>query len=266
MCRFKQILQECMQNRLYRKREKISYITGMAKSYKNLGSIEAILNTNVPSAEKYFNLSLTHFIKTGDEAEIAWAWKSLGYTKWVLCKFPEAIAAFEKAVQLFEKIPDSTNLAETYDMMSMTAETGGQYEKALRYSLKSAEFTGRGDSILNGDFYSMMGDYETALEYYRKSRSKGKGWQWKYLAIGIAFHRLKQYDSADHYYKLFADYANTENPGQLSKFYAFMGELHLDLKRYDSALIYLNDALSSHKKAKDNYQVMRVLAIISQRL
>ena len=141
----------------------------------------------------------------------------------------------------------------------MAAETWGHYEKALRYSLKSAELTGRGDSILNSGFYSMMGDYETALEYARKRPPKDFG----YLSWGVTFHHLKQYDSAAHYYKLFADYANTQNPGQIGKFYAVMGELHLDVKRFDSALIYLNRALSSHKKTEDNYQVMLNLRLLA---
>ena len=244
--------------------EKISYIPGIAKAYKNLGRIECILITDLKSAEKYFDMSLALFLTTKDEAEIAWAWHAVGYSRWVLCKFPEAIDAFEKSVQLLEREHDTSTLVQVYDYMYLAAKEWGHYEKALQYALKHEELTGKEDYGTTADFYTLWGDYDLALEYFRKDTSTGQNGLFNYFALGSTFYLKKQYDSAIHYYKLFEYWARAGRPGALGKFDANLGELHIALRHYDSALVYLNAALNSHKKASDNNQVMRVLLLLGK--
>ncbi len=251
-------------NQALKEAEKINYVQGIAIAYKNFGRIECALGTNFLSAEKYFSISLPLFMKTGDKQEIAWMWVALGYTKWVLCKFPEAMEAYEKAEQLLKKTGDTNTLAINYEQAGLAALEWGNYEKALYYALKFEELTGEEHTFILSDLYKILGDYETALEYHRKMPGEGKDWQYKYLSSGSTFYLKKQYDSANHYYQLFSNYAKTAGAGPLSKLYARLGELHLALKHYGTALVYLNDALNMHKKSNDRNQVMWVLLRLSK--
>ena len=243
--------------------EKISYTAGMAKAYRWIGFIESKLETDWPAAENYFSLALTLCIKTGDEQQVALAWRALGYAKWVLCKFPEAMEAYEKAVQHFEKVGDTTNLSKAYHLISITALEWGHYEKALQYAFKYGELTGEESDILYG-LYQTFGDYETTLEHYRQSPSEGRGWQWKYMALGSIFYLKKQFDSANYYYRRYTEYAKTAREGPACKLYASLGEAYFALKRYDTALLYLEDALNIFEKSKDRNQVMRMLLMLGK--
>ena len=183
--------------------ERINYIKGKAKAYRNLGRVKLISMADFPSTEKYFEMSLELFIKTGDDQEIAWAWGAVGCSKWVLCKFPEAMIAFEKAENLFKKIGDTTNLAGTYDYMFSTEFQRGNYAKSLEYILKRQDITGEEDYFNLGDLYDALGDTETAEQYRRKIHLNDLGVM-KYYFIAESFCRKNQYDSALHYYRLFS--------------------------------------------------------------
>ena len=142
--------------------EKISYIKGKAEAYRNLGRIKLITMADFPSAEKYFEMSLELFIKTKNEQQVAWAWGAVGCSKWVLCKFPEAVKDFEKAEHLFKKIGDTVNLVGTYDYMFSTEFQRGNYAKSLEYIFKRQDLTGKEDYFNLGDIYAAVGDAETA--------------------------------------------------------------------------------------------------------
>ncbi len=240
--------------------DRISYIKGKAKAYRNLGRIKLITMADFLSAEKYFEMSLELFIKTGDDQQIAWAWGAVGCSKWVLCKFPEAMKAFEKAEHLFKKTGDTTNLVGTYDYMFSTEFQRGNYAKSLEYILKRQDLTGEEDYLNLGDLYDALGDTETAEQYRRKIHLNDLGLM-KYYFIAESFCRKNQYDSALHYYRLFSYHVE----GKVVSGIDFgLSQVHLGLKNYDSALIHLNRNLIISKKSSDQNQVMRVLLILTK--
>jgi len=244
--------------------EKINYVHGMATAYKNLGQIECAVATDFLSAEKYFSISLSLYIKTGDEREIGWVWFALGYAKWVLSKFPEAMEAYEKAEQLLKKTGDTNTLAIVYEQMGLTALAWGHYEKAMQAAIRFEELTGEEHTYILAGLYETLGDYETALEYHRKAPTEGHNWEFKYLSLGIAFYHKNQYDSALYYYELFGTFAKKSGEANLGKLYANLGELHFALKHYDTAFSYLDTALTMHKGSTDQNQVMRVQLILGK--
>ena len=238
--------------------ERISYIKGKAKAYRNLGRIKFITMADFPSAEKYFEMSLELFLKKGDDQQTAWAWGAVGCSKWVLCKFPEAMKAFEKAEHLFKKIGDTTNLVGTYDYMFSTEFQRGNYAKSLEYILKRQDLTGEEDYVNLSELYAALGDTETAEQYRRKIHLNDLGVM-KYYFIAESFCRKNQFDSALHYYRLFSYHVE----GKVVSGIDFgLSQVHLGLKNYDSALVYLNRNLVISKKASDQNQVMRVLLIL----
>jgi tetratricopeptide (TPR) repeat protein len=251
-------------NQALKEAEKINYIQGIATAYKNLGRIECLLITDLPSAEKYFSKSLELFIKNGDEQQIAWAWGALGLSKWVLSKFSEAKEAFEKAAQIFEKIGDTSNLRYTYNFMSHAELEWGHYAKSLQYALKGKELTGEDDYLMLSIIYSSVGDDKTALEYTRKRPADSIWGQFKYLGLASIFSRTKQYDSAFYYYSLFTDFAKKLGAGTIIKLNLGLGSLHLALKHYDTALVYSTEALKLSKTGNDKNQVMNGLLLLSK--
>jgi tetratricopeptide (TPR) repeat protein len=239
--------------------ERINDIQGQAVAYRNLGLVERYKGTDLQAVEKYYGLSLALFIKTQDKREIGRAWSAVAFSKWVLTKFPEAIDAYENALQLSQKTADTGNLASTYRSMSQALLEWGRYSKSLELCMRYKDLTGKENYSVLGQLYSRLGDHETALKYHRQSEVGGHN----YLNLGSVFYYKKQYDSALHYYQLFSSHAKVSSAASLSKLYAGLGEIHLALKHPDTALLYLTRALSMHRKAKDQNQVLRVLHIIS---
>ena len=251
-------------NQALKESERIHYVRGMATAYKYMGRIECAVATDFLSAEKYFILSLQLYKKTGDEREIGWVWFALGYAKWVLSKFPEAMEAYEKAEQLLKKTGDTNTLAIVYEQMGLTALAWGHYEKAMQAAIRFEELTGEEHTYILAGLYETLGDYETALEYHRKAPTEGHNWEFKYLSLGIAFYHKNQYDSALYYYKLFGTFAKKSGEANIGKLYAYLGELHFALKHYDTAFSYLDTALTMHKGSTDQNQVMRVQLILGK--
>ena len=189
-----------------------------------------------PSAEKYFEMSLELFIKTKDEQQVAWAWGAVGCSKWVLCKFPEAVKDFEKAEHLFKKIGDTINLVGTYDYMFSTEFQRGNYAKSLEYIFKRQDLTGKEDNFNLSELYEALGDTATAERYRSKIHLTDLGVM-KYYFIAESFCRKNQYDSALRYYRLFAYHVE----GKVVSGIDFgLSQVHLGLKNYDTALLHLN--------------------------
>ncbi|MEO6328624.1 MAG: hypothetical protein ABIO55_06820, partial [Ginsengibacter sp.] len=147
---------------------KINYIQGQAKAYQNLGRIECAVITDLPSAEKYFSKSLSLFITTGNYQQIGYTWGALGYSKWVLGKFSEAMEALKTAEKIFLTIADTSDLIGTYDFMNRTEREWGHYAKSLEYTLRHKDLTGEEDSSALSGLYYAVGDYETAEKYSSK--------------------------------------------------------------------------------------------------
>ena len=74
--------------------------------------------------------------------------------------------------------------------------------------------------------------------------------------IGETFVSQKRYDSAKYYYGIYEDKLETKDETNRNKVYAHLGELYLVLNEYDTALLYLNKALSWHKKVNDGNSIM----------
>lgn len=246
--------------------EKINYIKGQAKSYRNMGRSECILIMDLPSAEKYFSKSLALYIKTNDEQQIAWAWGALGISKWVVSKFPEAMDAFENAERIFKKVGDTVDLLGAYYCMRMTEFERGHYAQSLEYTFKYNDLSGKVDYDALSNLYAAIGDDEMADKYFLKIPPpiNDDRRNWQYFYNGNRYAGKKHYDSALHYYHLFSDYAKTKGAGPLIKLDESMGNLHRAQKHFDTALVFFNEALRLSTKANDRNQVMKVYLYLSE--
>jgi hypothetical protein len=240
-----------------------------------MGRLECILITDLPSAEMYFSKSLALYIKTNDEQQIAWAWGALGYSKWVVSKFSEAMDAFGNAERLFKKVGDTIDLLGTYYFMRMTEFERGHYAQSLEYTFKHDDLSGGVDYDALGKLYAAIGDDEMAEKYFLKMPPiidedgippsiNEDGRYWQYLRNGNRYARKKQFDSALHYYHLFSYYAKARGAGPLIKLDEALGDLHLAQKHFDTALVFFKEALHLSTQGNDRNQVMKVYLYLSE--
>ncbi|HUQ65193.1 MAG TPA: caspase family protein [Flavitalea sp.] len=84
-----------------------------------------------------------------------------------------------------------------------------------------------------GKFYSVTEDYGKAAEYYEKYKSMAPKSHYSYANIGIAYYRLKKYDSALLNYYTGLSYAPTNVDS--AKLYTNLGNVYSVLKDYTKA-------------------------------
>ena len=138
----------------------------------------------------------------------------------------------------------------------------GDFENGLEYSKKSiklAEKIAKNNEAGNeknfnggrayywlGRFYSISGDYETALAFIRKSRNYFTNEAWfniQAAAMGETHRLIGNYDSAMYY---LAPLINKPG-GQLGKTY--ISNLYVSIKQYDKALPLINEVIEQESKS-----------------
>jgi tetratricopeptide (TPR) repeat protein len=110
------------------------------------------------------------------------------------------------------------------------------------------------ETVKLGDLNSAIGDYSTAINYYKQLDDKGD--------LAQTFALNKQFDSAKKYFSLVIP--DTSDQRGLRFYLAFAGEYYSLLNNYNKALPNLLRSLNYHKQYKDVNQIMRVLIDISQ--
>jgi tetratricopeptide (TPR) repeat protein len=195
---------------------------------------------------------------TGEKEQLADAWFSLACSLSSQCKYSLSIPAFNNAGRLFFQAGDELGLAKMYDYMGEDERNRGQYSKSLEYAVKWLEiakkYNDKSYIDIWASLYKVVGDYETALDYYSQGAEILKKAQridydlvFDLRMKGEIFLLQEKYDSARHYFVLAAHYMPPSQPPLNLQW----GTLYLAQKEYDSALIYLNKALTYSKNIND---------------
>lgn len=256
------------------------YTKGTANAYYSFGQIECAKGENFPEMEQHSKTAVALFEKIHDEKKYAKSVFLLGIAYWAQSKFSHAIVEFHKALQFYLKTGDVINIGIAYNYLSHVEEERGYYEKSLQYCLKGLEVQKKSNDLIGlttlANLYRNIGDYETALDYYRQTEKYAKadnvnGLFYLYLMMGQNFYFLNHYDSALHYYQLLSEYIHPNLPhsppgkyGFSGKLYSRLGEVYRALGEEEKGLVYLKDALAGFKKANDINQVMWVLLRLSR--
>lgn len=254
--------------------EKISYVTGKASAYYNLGFNERLVGT-YPSMDKYAAKAVA-VLKgrktTKDELLLARSYELLGFSKWAQGKFDQALACYKDAEKIATKTGNESMLGLLYAAMGALETQRGQYKNSLEYCMKGLPLWRKPSSDPRGFIaisllYSTTGDYKTALDYCREAHNivKARGGVIRmYTYIGEAFYLMNQYDSAIYCYQLLRNHNKklvsvsgmTEEFKQNSWPNSRMAEIHLARGQYDTAIFYLNNALIYFESVTDRNQVM----------
>lgn len=236
--------------------KKIKYKLGLGDALTNLAAVDYEIG-NFAAMEKRSHVAIDIFTKNGHKKRLANAYVLLGQAIWAQSKFDQALEAFDQAAFYFSQFNDSTALGRTYVRMALLEEERGNYEPSFQYCLKALRFN-RNEAFLSlGQLYADVGDYETARDYYRKISPRLK--VSTYLKIGETYDLQANYDSALYYYQLYIKESRDLSKKTLTKAYALLGGLYLKLKKYETALSYLNRALTDFKEDNNRNWIMRVL-------
>ncbi|WP_162390454.1 tetratricopeptide repeat-containing sensor histidine kinase [Spirosoma endbachense] len=235
---------------------KIKYGLGLGNALANLATVDYEIG-NFVEMEKRSLISISIFTKLHVEKRLANGYALLGQAIWAQSKFDQAIEAFDQAAHYYSRFKDSTALGRTYGRMALLEEERGNYERSFQYCLKALKFNKNEAFFSLGQLYADVGDYETAREYYGKISQRLK--VGTYLKIGETYYLQTNYDSAQYYYQLYIRESRDVSKKTLTKAYALLGGLYLKLEKYDTALFYLNIALTDFEKDNNRNWIMRVL-------
>lgn len=267
---------------------KIGYKKGIAYAYLNLAAGEKIRSTGLqisnqdvlPAAEKMLDfliqsLQLANELKDDDllgsclilYSSYPWSDSKVSQNK--LKKINEYINGNE-AGKLFHKTGNEKNEGEAYTWMAEGAAMNGNYEKAFEYGQIAIHLNQKTiplsktkeeqslrvylyqQSLVDmANLYKEAGDFHTALEYLNRGEQYGKtyknNWHMEREKAEV-FILLGKYDSAFVFLNKIRNNSPDNAWTKLS-----LGQSFLAINQTDSALYFLQDALTFFKKNNNQF-------------
>ena len=251
-------------NEAYKEAIKINYNFGIAHSLLKLGVYQTRAKKNAVAAENNFKEALAIAEKINDPGLLGWVYLLKGDIV-DQSKNPPTVETWKKALEYFKKAGDEEGEAEVSNWLCFAYTAKGDYEKGFPYCKRSVELSKieRKHNISWGLFladfsfmnisnlYNAAGDYETALNYLRKSKENKNGWTMEDM-VGTLFVKMNQPDSAFYYLK------KNLNPSKpFSK--TLLGEAYLLIKDYNNALPLFQQAVDTLRNRPYNASLGRGL-------
>jgi tetratricopeptide (TPR) repeat protein len=202
-----------------RESEKINYFKGIGSAHFILARIERGIGGISQAKEQHYLKAIDAYKKINDQYWLANAYNELAYVYRSQGKYQPAVEYHKKAISLIEKTAHSPQeIIIMYDDLSYYFKETGNYKESFEYRKKSFELNKKNNNTFGifiglqsfGDLFSEAGDKESADDYYQKA---------------IDFYRSNSIDKRQPYSRL-------------------IGLIFLSLSNNDSALYYLNKALS----------------------
>lgn len=253
----------------------LNYKMGMAEALQNLGEIERDRN-NFTAAEDYLRRAASSFEKILAVKELSYSYLTLGWSLYCQCKFPEARAAYEKALPYYFDAKDKEKQTMLYRMISYTYRSQGYNEKAFEYLLMANRITQKINDFRGsvsspqalGDLYKDAGQFETALNYYRlaaqNAKAKNQPVRFNNMMGHISANR-NQFDSAIYYFKQAYYFIDSLTPDtsirkkELMHQNVRIGEIYMKQNNYDKAIAILREPMSFYEKGNDRVRLLKVL-------
>lgn len=202
--------------------------------------------TNANEGIKYYRLCVSLAKELQHDSLLALGYRGIGEALWYQSNFTKAIDTIRYSLYYFKRIGDFREVSNANMVISNIHGDQGNYELAFEGAREALRV---GDSVKDrnnvvlsltqlGYLYKSVGDYEAAMEYYRRgfSHKPPEGvWAYRYLSMsmGDLYCALKQFDSAYFYIKQ----SFSGNPDS-KRSRLEMGEYYFAIEDYDSALHY----------------------------
>src|SRR5688500_6373550 len=179
-------------------------------------------------------------------------------------KYEEAKVYIDQKYQVCEQRRDSSCMADMCMYLGNIHLQQGDFDLCFDYVSKSA-LLGKGKMRLQllGTLYRYIGDYPTALDYYRKAFAVEMKKVinehdcdiWTTTEFAELYAIVGEYDSARMYYKILDTTLMTDK--DLRIYHTSIGEVYLLSKDYTKAIENFKSAIVHHLKRNDRSQVIR---------
>jgi tetratricopeptide (TPR) repeat protein len=205
--------------------------------------------TNPNEGIKYYRWGAQLGHELVNDELLADSYRGIGEALWYQGNFRLSIDTIRYSLIYFKRAGNFREISNAIMTIANIHGDMGDYEQAFEGAREALRV---GDSVHDvnnvilsltqlGSLYRSVGDYETAMEYYRRGFGYNPPagiWSYRYLSsrMGDLYTELKQFDSAYFYIQQ----SFTGNPdSKTSKLK--MGQYFLAIKNYDSALFYFSD-------------------------
>ena len=269
--------------------KKSEFNKGLAMAYKIKGIIY-FYKGQTDTSLNYFYKSLDISEKSGDVVSAAKMYNNIGIIHRNLGNIQESINSYLKAIELLENSDEDETLITIYINASNVFRNAGNYQRALEFNYNALNIISRKnqktleDSLQTGHIYKSIANiysdqeqfskaennYKIALEIYIKNNSQSDIGD-IYLNLGniqpekkgelitFAFATIDyvnftndsefRYQKAINYYqKALALY---QNKSKIATANLNIGETYSKIEKYDSAKIYLDEALKTFIELED---------------
>lgn len=236
------------------------------RAYEELA--DYYINSNLDSNYYYLTLLKEYAIENHNNKYVAIAHSSLGLYSFFKGNYFDAEDYLQKAIQLQERLRDTSDLADSYNFLAGIYGESGQYTKSINvlfqairiYELQNDK-KGLVKAFNNlGFLYMKLEDYNKAMEYYKKAIALVDTYHLKYNLgfvysnLGICFKEFTQNDSAlIYYHKALTEYKTNNTLNAIPILYQSLGNLYgFRLEQNDSALVYFIRGIELAKKYDPN--------------
>ncbi len=222
--------------------EKTGYKMGLCVAANLYGNV--LLQQSKPKEGiTWYRLSTRLAIELNNDSLTAWGYRGTGQALWYQGDFEEAILIINLSINYFKKLHQKREISDATMTISTIYGNQGNYEKAFEVAQQalvlSEELHDVANKVLSlteiGKSYRNIGDYASALEYYKKANDDNPGksyWCYRHLmqSMGDLYCDLQKFDSARDFYQQ----SFKGNPGSKST-QLRLAEYYLLRHQYDSA-------------------------------
>ncbi len=241
----------------YKEASAINYSKGLGDACIEYGMIYTWLVPNYRQCEKYYREAISSYEKVKYDNGSGLGLRGLGIIFFNQGFIDEAQKAFTRSVFYFTRAGNQIMLADLTEWFGTIYGAKGDFEKQFEFIKKGLREKRRINNTrgIVWSFYRFaylyvgVEDYETALDYFRKSfqQANKESMPWQiYRSMGRVFLYMDNYDSSMYYFKKVLRINPTDAPAL-----AGLGQLFMRKKEYKIALSYLLNALITFKRNID---------------
>jgi signal transduction histidine kinase len=234
----------------------IGYKAGLAEAARLLGTHE-MYQSNYQKASLYYKTAIDYYQEVNDLKKLSKLYSLEGINNGMQIKSAQALDWFLQAVHISEQINDDAAIADLNYKIGIIYGQVEDYGNAITYQYKSLRYAEKtGDKKLLMAAYGNLGmllgqkkDYAAALEALQKSKVlslelKNSNISNVYLNLGNIFRETGRYDSSAFYLRqALMQYQQTGFPMGIAGTSNAMADLHLQMRNYDSVIIYAHQSL-----------------------
>ncbi|MEP7375852.1 MAG: histidine kinase [Chitinophagaceae bacterium] len=243
----------------------INYIKGLGDACLRQGLYSQWYLWNSGEMEKHFREAVNWYKRIEDDDGLGHAFLGVGAALLHQGSPDEAKKTFEQSAFHFRKTGNHIMLAELTDQFgNVYSEKRNfeQYFESIKQGLREKKRINDNRGMIWSFYrlahiYQSVGDFVTALDYFHQSfrQASSQSIRWKpFRSMGNIFLYLENYDSSISYFREGLRILPDDGPCL-----AGLGKLCMLQKEYDTALNYLQKAITNFKSRKNDGGIMWAL-------